>query len=133
MALSPHTGAGYSRHWLPFPWSVLKDALANEKLSAMGYLLTSICSRGICSTSQCSPNKKAHIDSSVCLVVKATPHWSKSETGSVQITAHRAHPTDLQITPSSSTTQRRGRDPFAKHFCNIQLFQNHRHTSYFLI
>lgn len=87
-----------------------------------------------CSTSQCSPNKNAHIDSSVCLVVRATPHWSNSETGSVQITAHRAHPTDLQIiTPSSSTTRRRGRDPFAKHYCNIQLFQNHRHTSYFLI
>lgn len=85
-----------------------------------------------CSTSQCSPDKRAHADSSVCLVGKTTPRWSKRETGSVQITAHRAHPMDLQIvTPSSSTTRRRERDPFAKHTV-ISSFFRIRHTSYFL-
>ena len=46
--------------------------------------------------------------------------------------ASTIHPTDLQIvTPSSSTTRRRERDPFAKHTV-ISSFFRIRHTSYFL-
>ena len=94
MELIPQTGAGYDHHWLPFPSFVLKDALANKKLNAMGYLLT-FC----VPTSQFSPNKKANTDSSVCL-------WSKPSLAGVRVrlglckstdlfTAQRTHPTNL--------------------------------------
>ena len=103
-------GAGYNHHWL------LSHPLCLKMLWPRGAQRRGVLAHLPRSTSQCSPDKRAHADSSVCLVVKTTPRWSERETGSVQITAHRAHPTDLQIvTPSSSTTRRRGRDPFVKH------------------